>query len=566
MKKTIILFALLLKIVFSSAQSNYYVSPSGNNSNIGSFGSPWLTIQHGLNQLSANDTLNLLTGTYPEKIDIPLSNICLRNYVSDTPIIDANGITTQNSVISINNKSGITIDGLEIRNNIQNDAQGILVDGTGSNITIKNCNIHDIHFSSNPLASVNATTNAQGIIVYGTNSSTAIQNLKILNNELYDCRLGYSEGIAVNGNVDGFEVSDNMVYNLTNIGIDIIGHEGTCSNPANDQARNGIVKNNIIHDCISPYATSGGIYIDGGKAIVVENNYSYHNGYGIEIGCENIGKTTDSIMIRNNIFYDNEICALALGGFDYPSGSGKVINSTFQNNTCYYNDFSNSGSGEFYLSYSENSIIQNNIFYLSSQNTLTYSELGQPSLTFNYNVFYSLGGAGLMNADWNGASYSSFSSFQSGTGTNASSIFSDPLFVSPGIASPDFHIQSTSPAINTGNPSFIPASGETDIDTEARTNGIVDSGADEFYNTTGISDLALSTGYSVFPNPTNGISTIQFNDGKNHSVQIVLPSGQTIGDSKNNFSQNLEIDLTKFKVGIYFCIIDDTQILKIVKQ
>jgi len=566
MKKTTILLMLLVKIVYGSAQSNYYVSPIGNNANTGSLASPWLTIQHGLNQLSANDTLNLLTGTYTEKIDIPIDNIYLRNSANNTPVIDANGINSQNSVISINNKSGITIDGLEIKNNIQNDAQGVLIEGNGSNITIKNCKIHGIHFSSNPLAPVNATTNAQGIIVYGTNSSMAIQNLNILNNELYDCRLGYSEGIAVNGNVDGFEVSDNVVYNLTNIGIDIIGHEGTCSNPTNDQARNGIVKNNIIHNCISPYATSGGVYIDGGKAIVVENNYSYHNGYGIEIGCENIGKTTDNIVVRNNVFYDNEICALALGGFDYPSGSGKVINSTFRNNTCYYNDFSNSGNGEFYLSYSENSIIENNIFYLSSQNTLTYSELNQPSLVFNFNVFYSLGGAGSMNADWNGASYSSFSSFQSGAGTNTSSIFSDPLFVSPGIASPDFHIQSTSPAINTGNPSFIPASGETDIDTEARTNGVVDCGADEFYTTTGISDIALSTVYSVFPNPTSGISTIQFKDGQNHSVQIISPFGQKIADSKNNFSQNLEIDLTKFEAGIYFCIIDDKQIVKIVKQ
>ena len=121
-------------------------------------------------------------------------------------------------------------------------------------------------------AFVNASTNAQGIIVYGTNATTAITNLKIQNNQLYDCRLGYSEGIAVNGNVNGFEVTGNTVYNLTNIGIDLIGHEGACPNPTNDQARNGLVKNNIVHDCLSTYASSGGIYIDGGKIITVENN------------------------------------------------------------------------------------------------------------------------------------------------------------------------------------------------------------------------------------------------------------------------------------------------------
>jgi|GEM_PF-706881 len=480
--KIVLFLMMTVHVFFAHGQINYYVSPSGTNTTTnGTLASPWRTIQYGLNRIASGDTLNVMNGTYAEKLQIPISGITLRNYAPHSPIINANGITFQTAIIDLSNVSNISIQGLELSNSIMNDAQGILVDGNCQSITIKNCIIHDIHFSANVTAAVNAGTNAQGIIVYGSNATTAITNLSIVNNQLYNCRLGYSEGIAVNGNVNGFNITGNTVYNLSNIGIDIIGHEGTCSNPANDQARNGLVKNNTVHHCISPYATSGGLYIDGGKNILVENNTSYHNGYGIEVGCENVGKTTDGILIRNNIFYDNQICALAMGGFDYPSGSGKVVNSTFKNNTCYANDYSNSGNGELYLSYSENTVIENNIFYTTAQNTLAYAELTQPSLQFNYNTLFCLAGANSLSADWNGSGYNRFSTFVLGSGTNANSIFANPLFVTTNISTPNFHLTSTSPSINTGNPSFVAAIGEVDMDVQIRTNGRVDAGADEYY-------------------------------------------------------------------------------------
>ncbi|UEG48895.1 right-handed parallel beta-helix repeat-containing protein [Ferruginibacter lapsinanis] len=468
------------------AQTNYYIAVNGNDNNNGSSATPWKTIQYGVTHAGFNDTLNISSGTFNEKINITRSNIYIRNRSGNTPLVSGAGITFQEAIFRISDQSNITLDGLEIANSIQLDAQGILVDGNAQNIAIKNCSIHDIHFSSNPGATVSSSKNAQGIIVYGTNASTAISNLKILNNTLYNCRLGYSEGLAVNGNVDGFEIIGNSVHDITNIGIDAIGHEGTCPTAANDQARNGLIKNNTTYNCLSAYATSGGLYVDGGKNIVIENNISYQNGYGIEIGCENVGKTTDNIIVRNNIFYGNEICAIALGGYAYPGGSGKVINCTIRNNTCFKNDYSDNGTGELYLTYSENSIIQNNIFYLSAQNILTYAELGQPSLNFNYNLIYSENSPANMEADWNGKPYTSFAAFKTGTSSNANSIIGNPQFFIDPLSSPDappnFHLTFSSAAINAGNPSFVPAVTERDIDNELRKSSIVDCGADEYYS------------------------------------------------------------------------------------
>ncbi len=481
MKKIHLLLFLLLITTVAVAQVNYYVSSAGSDINSGTFATPWKTIQYGINHLNKNDTLNLLSGTYTEKIIVSKSNIYIRNHVLNTPVLVGTGITSQDAMITISDRSNVTIDGLEISNNIQKDAQGILVDGTGNKITIQNCTIHDIHFSANPNAAVNSGTNAQGIIVYGSNASTPVTNLKISNNTLFNCRLGYSEGIAVNGNVDGFEISHNLVHDITNIGIDAIGHEGTSPNAGNDQARNGLIMHNVAHHCISPYATSGGIYVDGGKNIIIENNLSFHNGYGIEIGCENVGKTTDSIIVRNNIFYDNEIAAIAMGGYEYPSGSGKVTHAIIRNNTCFKDDFKNDGNGELYLSYSENSIIENNIFYLSNQDILAYSERGQPGLKFDYNIFYSDNDPNNFETDWNNSNYSSFSAFKAGTGTNNNSKVANPQLVNAILPNPDFHLKNTSPAIDAGNPSFISAKTEMDIDLQQRISGIVDCGADEYW-------------------------------------------------------------------------------------
>jgi hypothetical protein len=547
----IVLFVGIMLCSFGvNAQSNYYVSTTGSNSNNGSQLTPWQTIQYSLGKVATGDTLNILTGVYPEKLKIPTSGITIRNGISSTPIIDAAGITSQVSIIDITDVSNTIIDGIELRNNIMLDAQGILVDGNCQNITIKNCKIHDIHFSSNASASVNSNTNAQGIIVYGSNATTPISNLKILNNQLYNCRLGYSEGIAVNGNVSGFEVSGNSVHDLTNIGIDLIGFEGTSSNTANDQARNGIIRNNIVHHCVSAYATSGGLYVDGGNSILIENNISYHNGYGIEIGCENAGKVTNAITVQNNIFYDNEVCAVALGGWNYPK-SGKVINSSFRNNTCYYDDYSKSGNGEIYLSYSEGCTIENNIFYTTTDNNLVYAELSQPSLSFNYNVIYCSSGATNLSAGWNKKSYSTYAAFVAGTGTNINSVFANPLFVLPNITNPDFHITNLSPAINAGDPAFIPATDNVDIDGQSRKNGIIDCGADEYYLLNGVNDIEIRNHFKIYPSPTQNDLIIQNVDLELNRIIVYDNSGKETGEYSVEDKPEIKLNFFGSTRGVY---------------
>jgi len=543
-------------------QQNYYVNTAGNDdTGDGSYNLPWQTIQNGMDQLSAGDTLNIMAGTYNEKLFVEVSGtnenkIVIRNNSNDTVIISGADIIDSEAVIEIYNQSNITIEGLFITNNEMPDSKGILIEAKCNNITIRNNKIYNINFSNNATDVVTEETNAQPLIVFGTESLDPVMSLIIEGNKIYDCRTGYSEALAINGNVDGFEVVNNTVHNITNIGIDIIGHEGTSLQ--NDQARNGLVKGNTIYNCISAYATSGGIYVDGGKDLVIENNVSYHNGYGIEIGCENTGKTTSNVVVRDNLFYDNEVCAIAIGGFDYPDGSGKVVDCDILNNTCVKNDFAVDGTGEMYITYLENANIKNNIFYISGQNIFAYAELSQVNLVMDYNLFYSL--SGNFEAGWNGTQYASFSVFQTGTGSNANSLFSDPLLVSADVLSADFHLQENSPAINAGDPDFVAGDTETDFYGNERVfDNRVDCGAYECQTSSEVSKIKTAEDIVIFPNPCSSVLNVRLlnnKTAKGYYYTIMNNLGQTISKGKMESNQ---ISLNGFSRGSYQLIILDSE-------
>ena len=92
--KTRILFNFLIAVLFSSqikAQS-YYVSPSGNDANAGTFAAPWRTIQKAATTVTSG-TVFILQGVYHEKITLshsgtPGNIIVFRNYNQDSVMLD----------------------------------------------------------------------------------------------------------------------------------------------------------------------------------------------------------------------------------------------------------------------------------------------------------------------------------------------------------------------------------------------------------------------------------------------------------------------------------------------
>ncbi|HTF04653.1 MAG TPA: right-handed parallel beta-helix repeat-containing protein [Bacteroidia bacterium] len=503
-----------------NAQASYYVSPTGDNSDNGTLFDPFLTINHALSLAVPGTTIYLMGGTYSEVIFMPSGTssdrITLTKYGTQVPTLVSPAGNT-NAIINIVDANYITIKGLEITGYAANDARAIQVEGVCAGISIINNAIHDIHFSTNPNAPVSAATNAQPIIVYGTNPVTPITGLRIESNLIYDCRTGFSEAVAVNGNVSGFTIDHNIIYNITNIGIDAIGGEGTCPFVQNDVARNGVIRWNEVFHCVSAYATSAGIYTDGASDVVIENNTVYECGWGIEVGCENAGTVSSNIKVRNNIVFHNLEGGIVIGGYDYPVNSGKVTNSVVQQNTIVNNNTADS-NGEVIINYTENCTFNGNIVYNTTTSELMFNDAGSINLSCNYNCYYA-GSVGQFS--WNGNSYSGLANWQSASGVDANSMEREPLLVN--ISTLNFHMSALSPCIDSGDVAFVADPSESDMDTSTRLqNGRVDIGADEYGTAVGFIDTFDDNRVFWHTDYENDQFTIRWKNPLNYREEICL--------------------------------------------
>lgn len=502
------MLSLLMAGVIHGA--NYYISTTGNNSNPGtSTASPWLTIQYALNHAVAGDILNIMAGTYTGKLTWNHEGaagqyITLQNYNEDIVILDGSTVGNNQSFMAIENKDYIKIDGLRFTNhngsyqpvinlygncnhieisNCEfyttdcNESYAILCEGRGDDIKILNNYMHDL-----------LGDNAVGILFVGSNTTIPFSNILISGNHIENIAPAPSEAIAVNGNIDGFEISNNLVEDVNNIGIVMIGGEDWVNtNDAVNFARNGVCKFNTVINANSIYGGgfAGGIYVDGGKDIIVENNSITGSDIGLEIGCENNGFIAENIIVRNNLIYKNEKSGLGFGGYDFPA-TGQVQNCSFTGNTVFDNDLLNTGFGQLWIQYALNCEVKNNIFYAETNAWLINAEIIDPgfNIDLNYNDYYYPGGTSNAKFLFDFSYIIGYDNFKVAAGTDANSLFTDPLFsylIAPDF---DFHLLSLSPCINNGDPLYDDAgiaADDIDMDLESRLIGIrVDIGADEF--------------------------------------------------------------------------------------
>src|ERR1022692_41194 len=459
--------------LFAQSGSTYYVSKSGSNSNSGSFTAPWLTIQHAASSVSAGATVYVETGVYNESVNFPASGtatnpITFTNYPGQTAVIDGTGLAVSGTqgLINIVNQSYITVSGFEIRNYTTSSASptpvGIWVTGSGSGVQLLNNIVHNITTTSEK------NGNAFGIAVYGT-SSTPITQITISGNQLYNMKTGNSETMNVDGNVTYFTISNNIVHDNDNIGIDAIGFEKV-GPTGSDQAKYGLISGNTVYNITSygnpaygnQYAADG-IYCDGCAYTIIERNTVYNTDLNMEAASEHKGHNSSYVTIRNNLFYDANTVGVSIGG--YASGVGGSDHVVIVNNTLYNNNTQNQGA-EFQIQYHSGSasgnIFENNIVYAGTQNVWIYSFVKStssypaPPATLNWNVYYSTAGyVEGTSITWAGKStYKTYAAYQSGSGEDANSPNANPLFINLSSTPPNLDVASNSPAVNAGSTSL----------------------------------------------------------------------------------------------------------------
>ena len=482
--KPLLLTLLFLQSAISAFATDYYVATTGNDNNPGTAALPWRTIQYACDNATPGSTVYIRAGTYDGSIWTNVSGtagnyITFTAYGNDVVTIDGGNTNSQTILWTLDNCRYIRIQGLHFAHATGNYSMGILVQNGADHIEILDNEISNIHFSSNPNATVTFGTNANPLVFYGNHPSVPVSDVIAEGNHIHDCRTGASEGLTATGDVNGFTFAYNTIHDITNIGIDAAGgHSIYPADPAVNYARNGHIHHNTVYNCVSQLAVAAGIYADGSRNILIEHNTVHDCGRGFEVGAEVPGYWADQVVVRNNITWHNREAAMGIGGYDYPS-TGKVINSQLLNNTCYDNAWENISDADLLIEYTENCTIQQNIFYSTQpQKRIVISRLSSTGLSLDYNLYYHSSGAGQVKADWNGDTTTGFAQYQSVSGKDAHAVFADPVCAN--VASGDFHLDSGSPAYNAGDPAFVPASGETDIDGDARLQlGRVDIGADE---------------------------------------------------------------------------------------
>ncbi len=551
MFKVLVSILLYYSMIFSAT---YYVSTGGSNSKSGSsISSSWCNINYAVNKVSGGDTVLVADGVYNERVTFNTSGsskdgyIVLKNISGKTPVIDGAGFSG-NGLVTID-ANYIKIIGFEIRNLKGGDTpMGISVEGTSNHIEIRKNKIHNIESNSN----------AHGLAVYGEKSSS-INNLVIDSNEIYDCKLGQSESMVLNGNVENWVVSNNIVHDNDNIGIDFIGFENTGPS-GKDQARDGVCVGNHIYNISSgsnpTYSgdkCAGGIYVDGGKDIIIERNIVDNCDIGIEIASEHNNLATSNITVRNNFISRGYQGNILVGGYD--SKRGDATNIKIINNTMY-----KGSDGEIVLQYNCDGIdIINNILFAKSGKTYV-AEVGgnNKNVTLNNNIYY-------------GASTSS-----SGDWSDANGIFSNPELKSP---TSDLRVESSSPAVDAGADLSDSIVGTEDIDGNSRVSGsAIDVGAYEY--STGphiLSDVKSQSvnglSVSVFPNPFSLKTAINISSSvsDNFTVDIYDLHGKIIksfGKCENASSISWDGKDNHSKIlpnGVYFLSISDRSKSNLIK-
>ena len=398
----IFFFSVALSINVSASEV-YYVSTNGSDDAIGSKEDPWQTIQHAIDEVKPGDTINVREGIYEELVniedigDISKGWITIQAYEDEQVIIDGTPIEVTGSKragFSLKDAEGIHIEKFEIRNIKTDDEDrypaGVLIRGASRYINVMNNNIHHI-------ANYSEDGNAHGIVVYGNDKQT-IEHITIQKNRVHNLTLGRSGALTVTGNVSEFVIDQNSVYDNNNIGIDIAGYYGACSDEGCiDFARNGVISNNLVirNSSATNIAYNGknsaaGIYVDGGKDIEITNNMVSKNDFGLSISSENYGNSASNVTLQSNLILHNDKAGLVIGGSS--SDNGGAYNNFITENIFIENDRLNNGYREISIQHHNiNNTFKHNIYYISNSKTYLYISSGaNPKNRFQNETVYFL--------------------------------------------------------------------------------------------------------------------------------------------------------------------------------
>ena len=444
-----------------AAQRVVVVSPHGSDGNAGTAAAPLRTIQVAVDRLAPGGEVELRGGVYHQRVHlVGVHGVTIGPYMNERPILSGAGLTPPSgltALVEIANSSTVTVHGLDLTGyrsaKLGVTPAGIYIHGHDTSIDVVGNHVHDLGNDNGTLGSFDI--NAHGIAAYGDDPHASISKLTIQDNVVDNLHLGASETVVVNGNVDGWAIEGNRIYDNNNIGIDAIGFEPTLSGKYRyttlNRARNGVIADNTVARIQSrgnPAYWEGssngvdewcncadGIYIDGGTHIAVRANRVTDSDIGIEVAAENPKGSADHVLVSYNNVTGSLYTGITTGGYcNGADACGGVNTGTSHDNTFEYNSLRGNnrlddGSPELLVQYyashdtfTHNTIVATNSGHVVYGTVSGGTENGNRS---DYNQFHAIGANGqAAEFAWSGHVYSSFGAYRHATGQDQHSTFS----------------------------------------------------------------------------------------------------------------------------------------------
>ena len=246
--------ALLMAGSATALAADYYVSPSGSDSNPGSQHAPFRSIGRGTQVARAGDVLNVLSGTYTEDpLTLP-SGSTLRGAGGARPVIRPSG-AVDHVLLFPAGSQGTTVENVVVDGLRTAQYTIATADTTSSNLTLQNSEI----------------TNAWGqcLLVQGT-------GWQILNNWIHDCGTNttYDHGIYFSGDhsrIAGNTVERSACYNLQNYGSGNTSNNVYENNTFKDSGCGVTLSTGANHTFRNNTMTNEGVRQEGGMLIGAPN-------------------------------------------------------------------------------------------------------------------------------------------------------------------------------------------------------------------------------------------------------------------------------------------------------
>ena len=275
--------------------------------------------------------------------------VLVRRSSSESVVITADPSKHTWALLSVTDCAWVTFDGLRLADN-QAKTHGWSVCGVKvghsaptrgrstvpmPGIRLKNLEIDRIKAKFDPELTkawkADCNANAHGILIESSLKDAPITDLAIEGCHVRECKLGCSEAISINGNIERFSITNCTLSGNDNIGVDAIGGEHAgAAGTSWDSARYGLIAHNLVTNCSSKgngayrnedkrdefVLCAGGIYVDGADKIVIAFNKVEACDHGIEIGCENEGEIANDITLSGNTILSSNVAGILLGAND----------------------------------------------------------------------------------------------------------------------------------------------------------------------------------------------------------------------------------------------------------